>query len=105
MLNASPLRQCAMTAIHIMPALLLQKPSKSPKSKDHTLALERRLKFWKEGEFLQLMREAEALQLRLPKGIAKRDIATTSKEFRDRMQKGNVNGAIKLLTNNMQGGV
>ena len=109
MLNAwvekSPLRQCAMTAIHIMPALLLQKPSKSSKSKDHTLALERRLKLWKEGEFLQLMREAEALQLRLPKGIAKRDIATTSKEFRDRMQKGNVNGAIKLLTNNMQGGV
>ena len=103
--DKSPLRQCAMTAIHIMPALLLQKPSKYSKSKDHTLALERRLKLWKEGEFLQLMREAEALQRRLPKVIAKRDITTTSKKFQDRIQKGNVNGKIKLLKNNMQGGV
>ena len=38
----SPLRQCAMTAIHVMPALLLQKPSKSSKSKDHVMALEKR---------------------------------------------------------------
>ena len=101
----SPLRQCAMAAIHIMPALLLQKPSKSSKSKDHARALERRLKLWKEGEFLQLMREADALQQRLPKGLPKKDLATISREFRDRMQKGNINGAIRLLTNNMQGGV
>ena len=51
------------------------------------------------------MREADALQQRDPMGHSKKDLATTSKAFRDQMQKGNVNGAIKLLTNNMQGGV
>ena len=101
----SPLRKCAMSAIHIMPALLLQKPSKSSKSKDHTIALERRIKLWKDGEFLQLYNEAYALQQRLPNITTKRDITALSRRFRDMMQKGNVNGAIKLFTNNMQGGV
>ena len=33
--NDSPLRIIAMKAIHVMPALLLQKPSKKSKSKEH----------------------------------------------------------------------
>ena len=40
----SSLRSIALKAIHIMPALLLQKPSKNAKSKDHLISLERRLK-------------------------------------------------------------
>ena len=43
----SPLKDIAFTAIMVMPALLLQKPSKSSKSKDHGAALERRLLLWK----------------------------------------------------------
>ena len=35
----------------------------------------------------------------------KRDIESISKRFKDQMQNGNVNGAIKILTNNMGGGV
>ena len=40
----SPLKSIALKAIHVMPALLLQKPSKNSKSKDHLVSLERRLK-------------------------------------------------------------
>ena len=101
----SPLKDCAMKAIHIMPAVLLQKPSKSSKSKDHVNALERRLELWKKGEFRKLLNEAEALQSRLPENTGKRDMAAISRKFKELMQKGNINGAIKLVTNNMSGGV
>ena len=39
-----PLRKIAAKAIHEMPALLLQKPSKFSKLKNHHAAIERRLK-------------------------------------------------------------
>ena len=34
-----------------------------------------------------------------------RTISEMSKRFAEQMQKGNINGAIKLLTNNMQIGI
>jgi len=94
-----------MKAIHVMPALLLQKPSKTSKSKDHVYALERRLEIWHKGNLRSLLNEAETIQSRLPEPTKKSDIATISKRFRNLMEKGNVNGAIKILTNNMSGGI
>ena len=41
-----PLKSIALKAIHSMSALLLQKPTKNSKSKDHLVSLERRLKLW-----------------------------------------------------------
>jgi len=63
----SALKIVAFKAIMVMPSLLLQKPHKSSKSKEHFAALERR--------------------------------------FAEHMQKGNVNSAIKLLSNKMQNGI
>ena len=94
-----------MYALHVMPALLLQKPSRSLKSKDHVDALKRRLKKWINGEFLQLLREATAPQSRLPKIGTMKNINMVSRTFREYMSKGNVNSAIKPLSNNMEGGV
>ena len=99
--ESSPLKSCAMKAIHVMPALLLQKPSKKSKSKNHMNALERRMASWTKGEFKKLFEEAEAIQSRLPVNNGKRDMAATSRKFKELMQKGNANGAIKLLTNNI----
>ena len=42
-INDTLLRNIALKAVHVMPALLLQKPSKSSKSKDHHAVLEKRL--------------------------------------------------------------
>ena len=99
----TPLHPCAFTAIQIIPALLLQKPSNTSKSKEHLQTLERRQ--WKKGEFIQLLREAETTQQRISSGLSRRDLAKSSRKFRDLMHKGNINGAIKLLTNNMRGGL
>ena len=91
-----------MYPLHLMPALLLQKPSKSSKSKDHVAALKRRLQRWKNGEILQLLREATALQSRLLKIGTMKNINVVSRKFREYMSKGNENSAIKLLSNNME---
>ena len=45
-LQKSPLKNIAFKVIMIMPNLLLQKPSKCSKSKEHLKALERRLLSW-----------------------------------------------------------
>ena len=101
----SPLKNVAMKAIHVMPALLLQKPAKNSKAKDHTDALNRRLELWHKGDLTRLLEEAETLQQRLPNVTKKKDLAAISKQFKDKMQKGDLNSAIKVLTNNMSGGV
>ena len=103
--NNSPLRTIAMKAIHVMPALLLQKPSKKSKSKDHMLALERRLKLWDEGNLLELLAEGTTIQDRITSSNRKSDISAISKKFKLLMQKGDVNAALKLLTNNMNNGI
>lgn len=89
-----------------MPALLLQKPSKKSKTKDHLIALDRRLILWENGNLDELLSEAETIQKQLTaKPNEKSNIKNISKEFVQKMQKGNVNGAIKILTNNMSNGV
>ena len=45
--NNTPLKNTALKAIHVMSALLLQKPNKTSKTKDHLKASERRLRLWK----------------------------------------------------------
>ena len=45
-INDTPLRKIALKTVHVMPALLQQKPPQSSKSKDHHAALERRLNLW-----------------------------------------------------------
>ena len=57
-----PLKVIAFKAITVMPSLLLQKPSRKSKSKDHLKALESRLKLWHTGEIMELLKEAETIQ-------------------------------------------
>ena len=48
-----------------MPALLLQKPSRKSKSRNHLVALERRFKLWNEGNIYELLDESKEIQERL----------------------------------------
>jgi len=87
-----------------MPQLLLQKPSKSSKSKD-LRALESRLELWEAGEFVQLFDEASTIQSSFKDSFRPKTVNEFSKRFLKEMQRGNVNGAIKILTNSMRNGV
>ena len=88
-----------------MPALLLQKPSKTSKAKDHLRALERRIRLWEEGNIIELVNESKAIQERLPSNNTPMNIEKLSLKFKQLMQRGNVNRALRLLTNNMSNGV
>ena len=46
------------------PCLLLQKPSRNGKTKDHSRALDDRLKLWYEGKIDLLVKEARTIQNR-----------------------------------------
>ena len=85
----------------LMPAFLLQKPSKSLKSKDHHAALERRLKLWKEGKIEELLYEGQTIQDKLKSSYSGMTITKISMKIRILISKDNMNGALTLLTNNM----
>ena len=92
-----------MKTVHVMPVLLLQKPYKSSKSKDHHAALKRRLKLWEEGKIEELLYEGQTIQERLKSPDS--TVTKISIKFRLLMSKGNVNGALKFLKNNMSNGI
>ena len=100
----SPLENIALKAIHVMPALLLQRPNNS-KAKDHVAALERRLELWENGNIIELLSERQSIQEKLPTGERSKGIAKISVKFKELMHKSNVNGALKLLTNEMSNGI
>ena len=101
----SPLNGISHKAVMLMPNLLLQKPSKNSKSKDHELALERRLELWHKGEFEELYFEGETVQVSLKTIRKPSSNEEISKKFKQYMAKGNTNSALNLLTNNMENGV
>ena len=86
----------------LMPALLLQKPSKSSRSKDHHAALERRRKLLKEGMIEELLYEGQTIREKLKSSDSSMTIAKISMKIRILISKGNMNGALRLLTNNVK---
>ena len=82
---------------------MLQKPTKTSKSKDHLTALERRISLWTEGHLLELLREGETIQ----KCLTCRNKRKTTGEFPrnswNRCRKVIIN--IKILTKNTQNGI
>ena len=60
--NRSPLGNVSLKGMMIMPILLLQKPSKSSKAKDHKKSLESRLEQWISGDFDAIVWEGISIQ-------------------------------------------
>ena len=73
--------------LHIMPALLLQNPSQTSKSKDHLAALSRHLELWDNGEISELLYEGTTIKERLSNGNNEMNIVKISSKFKDLMQK------------------
>ena len=88
----------------IMPILLLQKPSKSSKAKDHKKSLESRLEQWISGDFDAIVRKGRSIQKKLVASASIR-MTSVSKRFSNLMFMGKVNAAIKLLSNESNGGI
>ena len=70
----------------LMPAFLLQKPSKSLKSKNHHAALERRLKLWEEGKIEELLYEGQTIQEKLKSSYSGMTITKISMKYNKQRQ-------------------
>ena len=60
---------------------------------------------WIKGKINELLFEGETIQSRLHHINTPKSIGELSKKFASLMEKGNVNGALKLLTSNMSNGI
>ena len=105
-IDDNDLASISFKAILVMPSLLLQKPSKTSKAKDHLKTLEKRLELWNKGELMSLYKECITIQETFITLNKKRtSIDKTSKKFAKLMHQGNINGAIKLLSDSMNNGI
>ena len=95
-LHKFPLKDIAFKAIMIMPNLLLQKPSKNSKVKDHLKALERR-ESWISGNLLELLKKAKTIQKSLRFKKTSANIAEISNRFSQEIK-----SCIVLLHKNIQ---
>ena len=103
--NKSAIRDYALKALMIMPALLLQRTSVKTKSSVNKETLERRLKLWEENKIEELLHEARSLQSRLSKGHTKMTDEEVTKRFTNFMLTGNVKQAVRLLEKDASNGV
>ena len=90
----------------VLPSLMLQKPSATSKSRDHTKALERRLQQWNEGKFLEILREGTIIQQKITSSQGRsRSTDDIARVFSKLMFEGKVKAAIKFIEKNSDCGV
>ena len=99
------MKDVALKAVMVMPALLLQKPSFKSKCKQHSECLQRRLNLWKLEDFNGLLKECRAIQSRLLSIWKPRSPEHVSRTFANLMLSGKVNAAMRLLDDTSTSGV
>ena len=98
------LQHIALKVFMLLPNLLLQKPSKESKAKEHNTKLADRLQLWKEGKIKLLLKEGRTIQKRITTS-KRRSQTDTSKLFAKLMLQGKVSAALKILSDDDEHGV
>ena len=103
----SEFKGIALKVFHVLPALLLQKPSKNSKARDHLRCLEKRLVMWDSGDITALLSEARTIQERFKTSVGSKRRTTddVARIFARLMLQGKVNAALKFLSEENGGGV
>ena len=104
-INNSQLKLISLKALMIMPSILLQKPSKNSKAKQHSESLRKRLDLWKSGDFDSLVKEVRFVQSKLKFQKHSRDIENIAKRFNNLMLAGKINAALRLLSDSDSCGI
>ena len=103
--EASSLEGVAIKAAMVLPALVLQKPSKTSRSKDHSNCIERRMKEWQAGHFHTLYEEAKSIQARLAATKAPLQSTAKARRFAELIMMGKVKAATRLITEESHAGM
>ena len=86
--------------------LLLQKPSRNSKAKDHSKMLQDRLKVWNEGKIDMLVKEAKTIQNCFRNSTnTKRTQDNGARSFAKLMCKGKTQAPLKMLSKDYENGV
>ena len=96
--NKTSLESVALLAQSVFVPIMLQKPSKKSKNRDHIRYLNERLGKWKQGLFDVLVSECEAIQSKLL--YSKKKPEHIEKVFVRLMLQGKVSAALRWITNN-----
>ena len=98
------MQHIALKAAIVLLATALQKPSMKSKAKIHQECLAKSLALWKEGEIDSLLREGRSIQKRLVK-TKRTEPPNKAKIFAKLVMEGQVNSALRYLSENECGGV
>ena len=91
----------ALKATFLFPLLVLQKPHRRSKNKEHNIALERRLNSWLDGSFVILLNEGKTIQKQF-KNARHRTAKKPDflRQFSNYMFDGKVKAALRILNEN-----
>ena len=93
----------ALKALMVLLPLMIQKPAKNSKSRDHVKHLRRRLEMWKSGAIRGLVGECKEIQKRFAPSISAPKKNMT-KLFTNLILQGKVGAACKILQSNASSG-
>lgn len=99
------LNQIAFKAFMVLPSIILQKPSATSKSKEHSAAIERRLSLWRQGDLSILMKEVRFIQARFNSSRKARSMDDISKVFAKLIMQGKISAALKILDRETSSGI
>ena len=101
----SDLNSVALKAFMVLPTLILQKPSATSKSEEHSAAIERRLALWKQGDLHLLLKEVRFIQGKFVNSKKARTVEDVSKVFSKLVLQRKLLAAMKLLDNESSSGL
>lgn len=96
--TGSALESIALKAATLLPILLLQKPTRKSKARDHITCLERRLCSWLKGDLVELLREGRTIQQRINKASPSMSNEHLARSFANMMFQGKTKAALRLLS-------
>ncbi len=103
--TGSALESIALKATVVIPHLLLQKPQKKSKTKDHIACLQRRMETWANGDLQDLLGEGTTIQQRLLKTSPhSRNHKNPGRKFEELMFQGKTHAALELISHSGKGG-
>ena len=104
--DGSALESIALTAAMLLPLLLLQKPHKRSKAREHTQCLERHLASLKKGDIETLLCEGRTIQNRLSRShMSHQNDESTTRIFAKLMFQGKTKSALRLITEQKRGDI
>ena len=102
--NGTAMQHLALKDAIVLLAEGLQKPHQKFKAKEHQEGLEKRLKLWRNDKIDCLLREGRMIQRRIQKSC-RNDPRNKAKIFAKLAMEGQINSALRYLSENDGGGV